>query len=152
METNVHNLPAKQSPTSGDLSLQTWSAKLQPARVTETVASLTACLALVKPVGMSGEDAQAWLTIASRELSYLPPDLLANGCEQARRTCTHHGQIVPTIIKATDEMMALRRDMAARANRKPALPKPGTGESWTPLPGELERIKREVAENLRAKF
>jgi len=100
---------------------------------------------------MAGEDAQAWLKVAARELSYLPSDLLAAGCEQARRTCTHHGQIVPAIIKATDEMMALRRDMAARANRKPALPKPGDFEPWKPGEGELEAIKREVAESLRAK-
>lgn len=151
MENNIHNLPVRQSWTSGDLSPQTLNAKLRPAPVTETVAMLTSCLSLVKPVGMSAEDTQAWLKVASRELSDLPPDLLASGCAEARRTCTHHGQIVPTIIKATGEMMALRRDMAARANRKPALPKPGDGESWTPLPGELEAIKREVAEKLRVK-
>lgn len=145
----IHRLPVRQSWTSGDLSPQTLNEKLRPAPVTETVALLTACLSLVKPVGMSAEDTQAWLRVAARELSDLPPDLLASGCAEARRTCTHHGQIVPTIIKATSEMMALRRDMARRAERKPALPKPGEGARWTPLPGELEAIKREVAEKLR---
>jgi hypothetical protein len=151
METNVHNLPAKRLPTSGDLSLPTLSAKLQPAPVTETVALLTACLALVKPAGMSGEDAQSWLRVAAKELAHLPSDLLADGCAQARRTCTHHGQIVPTIIKATDEMMALRREMVRRAERKPERTVEELFPPWKPEPGELEAIKREVAEKLRAK-
>lgn len=147
----IHNLPVRQLSRSVDLSPQTLNARLVPAPVSETVAMLTACLSLVKPVGMSAEDAQAWLRVAARELSDLPPDLLAHGCTEARRTCTHHGQIVPTIIKVTGETMAIRRDMANRANRKVELPKPGQGERWTPQPGELEAIKREVAEKLRVK-
>lgn len=80
-----------------------------PAPIHETVAMLASCLALVRPVGMAQADADEWLRVAARELSYLPGDLLADGAAHARRTCTHHGQIVPAIIKETDERLAARR-------------------------------------------
>lgn len=109
---------------------------------------LTTCLALVKPVGMSGEDAQAWLRVAAGEIRHLPPDLLADGCAAARKTCTHHGQIVPTILKETDERMASRRKLAKPAvvpkERRLSAPEP-----WQPTPEELAELRAKAAANLR---
>lgn len=111
------------------------------------MARLSTCLALVKPVGMSAEDADAWLRTATRELAYLPPDLLAEAAQVARRTCTHHGQIVPAIIKETEERMATRRKLAAPVERPQALPKP---DQWKPNADELEAIKAKAAADLAA--
>lgn len=127
---------------------QTWNEKLKPAPLTEAIARLTTCLALVKPVGMSGDDAQAWLRVAAGELAHMPGDLLEDGCAEARRTCTHHGQIVPTILKHTAERMATRRKLAV-----PTIPKErrlSAPEPWQPTRGELEALKAEAAKHLAA--
>lgn len=112
---------------------------------------LSTCLALVKPVGMSAEDAQAWLRVAAGELAHLPPELLERGCALARKTCSYHGQIVPTITKETEEeyqaMKSCAQYEARQASKAQALPKP---EAWVPVDGELERIKAEVARALKA--
>ena len=73
------------------------------------------------------------------------------------RTCTHHGQIVPAIIKHSDERMAVRRKIAAlkraaaeeadRQNRQQDLPAP---DAWKPSQAEIDRIKRDAARNLGA--
>lgn len=108
---------------------------------------LSTCLALVKPVGMNGDDANAWLRVAARELADLPPDLLADGCAAARKTCTHHGQIVPAILKETADRLAQRRKLAGPAPKREALPKP---EAWRPTTEELAALKAQVARNLSA--
>lgn len=150
-QTNVHQLPANRSSTSHALSQQTWNEKLKPAPVTETVALLSSCLALVKPVGMSSEDAQAWLRVAAGELSHLPSDMLAKGCATARKTCTHHGQIVPTVLKDVGEWYDTVAEGARRASRRSeaaaALPEP---EAWRPTLAELEKVKADIAKALRA--
>lgn len=150
-QSNVHQLPAHRSSTSRALSQQTWNEKLRPAPVTETVALLSSCLALVKPVGMSGEDAQAWLRVAAGELAHLPSDMLAKGCATARKTCTHHGQIVPAILKDVSEWYDTVAEGARIASRRSeavaALTEP---ERWTPTVDELAQIKADVAKALKA--
>jgi hypothetical protein len=144
--SEISNLPAPRSSTSLELSRRTWNDKLRPAPVTETVAQLSTCLALVKPVGMSAEDTQAWLRVAAGELSHLPPDMLERGCKTARKTCTHHGQIVPAILKDVGQWYADVAEGARIAERmaKPVerLPAP---EPWLPTTDELEAIKASVA-------
>lgn len=113
---------------------------------------LSTCLALVKPVGMSAEDAQAWLRVAAGEVSHLPPDMLAQGCAEARRTCTYHGQIIPAIIKATEEWFAAAKKNAefeTRQKERQAIPFQEP-ERWKPTPNELDRIKAEAAKALKA--
>jgi hypothetical protein len=95
---------------------------------------------------MTADDQQAWLRVAAKELAHLPPDILADACAKARRTCTHHGQIVPAIIKESADWIALRKNAARNSEPVEALPKP---DRWVPEPGELERIKAEAAANLR---
>jgi hypothetical protein len=149
MTAEIHNLPAPRSSTSGAVSQRNWSAKLQPAPVTETVALLTACLSLVKPVGMGAEDTQAWLKVAARELADMPSDLLDEGCQEARRTCTHHGQIVPCIIRVTAERLADRKRLAAPRQAEPV--ELLAHEPWRPSADELEAIKQQAAASLRAR-
>lgn len=73
---------------------------------------LTACLALVAPVGMTEEAKRDWLAVAWGTLKHLPPDLLSRGCMVARQTCDHPSKIVPTIVAETDKAMEMRRDVA----------------------------------------
>lgn len=124
---------------------------LRPASATEGTALLTTCLSLVKPVGMSAADAHAWLMTASDEIAYIPSDILADACTVARRTCTHHGQIVPTIIREAEEHLGARRRLHAAIAPAPAdAPKLNSPEPWRPTPEELEQLKAEAAASLRA--
>lgn len=70
------------------------------------VAMLSASLALVRPVGMAEKETEDWLTVACEALAHLPFRIFADGARSARHTCTHHSQIVPTIIAVTREAMA----------------------------------------------
>jgi hypothetical protein len=125
------------------------NAALQPAEDVEVVALLTACLALVKAVGMREADAQAWLNIAADTIGHLPCDLLEHACRVAQQSCTHHGQIVPRIIKETEEAYEARKRMAARPRAVAALPSPAASNviPWRPASREeIEEAKREAAE------
>ena len=98
------------------------SERLRPASNEVFRNELTACLALVAPVGMTEESRREWLSVAWKSLDHLPADLLAVGCTKARQTCDHPSKIVPTIIAETKEMMGWRRD--AVVNTQIALPPP----------------------------
>lgn len=97
---------------------------------------------------MSAEDADAWLITAAREVSYLPCDILAEACREVRRTATHHGQIVPGIIREGEERYQNRR--------KIVVPRPLPPEQqieyhrWAPTREELEALKAQAASNLKA--
>lgn len=100
---------------------------------------------------MSGEDAQAWLRVAASELAHLPSEMLARGCATARKTCTHHGQIVPAILKDVGEWYDTVAEGARRANRRSeAVAAIAAPERWTPTQDELAQIKADVAKALRA--
>ena len=60
---------------------------------------MSACLALVRPVGMNDNTATEWLAVAASEVMGMDRKQFENGCRDARQTCTHHGQILPTILK-----------------------------------------------------
>jgi hypothetical protein len=65
---------------------------------------LTACLALVAPVGMTEDSRREWLAVAWDTLRHIPPKDLASGARIARQTCDHPAKIVPAIIKAVEEL------------------------------------------------
>lgn len=95
---------------------------------------MSACLALVRPVGMTDQAATEWLAVAAAEVRDMPRSALEAGCREARQTCTHHGQIVPTILKhKPQESMALKYasdwDAALADYRKgyPAIGNTGSG-------------------------
>jgi hypothetical protein len=142
-DNNVTHLPAR----GRQLTTQSRDL-LEPAKPTEIVHQLSACLALVRPVGMGDEAATEWLTVAATTLGALPPDMLAKGAEAARKTCTHHGQIVPKILAETEEWLAMRE---AAYRPAPVYTQRQIEEArWTPAPGEIEEIKRRVAASLSA--
>ena len=85
---------------------------LEPATKQQFAVELTACLALVAPVGMDENARREWLRVAWETLKHLPPDLLAKGCRAARLKCDHPAKIVPAIIEETREWMATRRESA----------------------------------------
>lgn len=85
-------------------------ARLQPATSEDFRNELTACLALVVPVGMTEEARREWLAVAWETLKHLPADLLAAGCRKARQTADHPSKIVPAIIEATSEDIERRRE------------------------------------------
>lgn len=68
----------------------------------EALALLTTCLALVRPVGFTDDNARDWLMVAVGEVAHIPSGILANACTAARRTATHHAQIIPAIIAAAE--------------------------------------------------
>lgn len=139
-----------RSSTSGGTSLQSSRPAplpLQPVEAVEAVALLTTCLALVKPVGMSAQDADAWLTVATGEVLHLPGDILEIACAAARRTCTHHGQIVPAILKEGEELLAMRRVRLQPIPAERHLPAPAP---WRPSEDELAALKADIANRLRA--
>lgn len=87
---------------------------------------MSSCLALVRPVGMTPSEADDWLSVAVGEVIRYPASVLHHAAVEARRTCTHHSQIVPAIIEAADERMAHHRRMAELSVPidLPALPPP----------------------------
>jgi hypothetical protein len=101
---------------------------------------LSTCLALVRPVGMTVDEAEDWIRVAVGELLEYPAGVLHEAAVETRRTCTHHSQIVPSIVSAADERMAHIRRMAELSVPidLPALPPP-------PLlsDGDFERIVAE---------
>lgn len=121
---------------------------MNPTRV---VALLSSCLVLVRTAGMSNAEAEDWLTIAARELQDVPADLLEEGCSQARRTCIHHGRILPTIWGHIEERWNERKRRRFTLLEAPQPKRPTIEpQPWTPAPGELEQIKRAAAAQLRA--
>ncbi len=99
------------------------SPSLVPATSDQFRNELTACLALVVPVGMTEEARREWLMVAWETLKHLPADILATGCRAARGKCDHPSKIVPTIITETESWMALRHN-AARMSSHTYLPAP----------------------------
>jgi hypothetical protein len=85
-------------------------ASLEPVGAAKAVALVSPNLALVRPVGMTDEMVDEWLTVAGQTLARYPLDILARGCEVARNTVSHHGGIVPAVCQYCDEALAGRRD------------------------------------------
>jgi hypothetical protein len=125
---------------------------LTPATAAEFRNELTACLALVVPVGMSEESRRDWLTVAWGTLKFWPVDLLRIGCEEARRTCDHPSKIIPAIVEATKDSLQRRRDrsrddgplrIAGPTPKKPVMDRRGESMSeddTAELNGILERL------------
>jgi hypothetical protein len=104
---------------------------LSPATSRQFRDELTACLALVAPVGMTEEARGEWLAVAWATLRHLPADLLAIGCARARESCDHPARIVPAIVAETRALIARRRAALRPADPDPpalAPPDPCTPE------------------------
>jgi hypothetical protein len=69
----------------------------------DPVTELQRCFALVRPVGMTDSAAEDWLAVAVAEVRHIRPEILARACAEVRQTATHHGQIIPAVVKAAQE-------------------------------------------------
>lgn len=69
----------------------------------DPITELQRCFALVRPVGMTDSAARDWLAAAVAEVRHLRHDLLAKACAEARKTVTHHSQIIPSILAGAVE-------------------------------------------------
>ena len=54
-------------------------------------------LALVRPVSMSDDTASDWLAAAVAETADMSDYAFQAAVAKARKTCTYHGQIIPTV-------------------------------------------------------
>jgi hypothetical protein len=61
---------------------------------------------------MSEAEAEDWLGVAVGTVLDYPAGILDRASLEARRSCTHHSQIVPTIIREADLLVA--RDASLR--------------------------------------
>jgi hypothetical protein len=73
---------------------------------------------LVRPVGMAEAEVEDWLGVAVGTVLDYPAGLLDRACLEARRTCTHHSQIVPTIVREVEALLA--RDASLREASAPS--------------------------------
>lgn len=101
---------------------QSLAVHIEPATRQQFGTELTACLALVVPVGMTEEARREWLAVAWASVGHLPPDLLAKGCAEARKVSDHPAKIVPAIIAATEAEYQERKQ--PKQSWTPALPEP----------------------------
>lgn len=149
---NSPNLPAKARSTQVAGSPTSYSQRLKPADPRAVVGLLTACLALVRPVGMQQADADTWLRVAAGEVAHIPFELLDEACRVARRTCTHHAQIVPTIIRESSDHLAMLQTLGARRSpdEVPALPTPPIIPPAPEEVRELAAVIGKAADKFRA--
>lgn len=91
---------------------------LTPATKAEGTASLTTCLILVAPSGMTADERSDWLHAARLALTGIPADLLERGCKVAREKCRFASEIVPTIMgEVKDAWDRRKREQAIAAAR-----------------------------------
>jgi hypothetical protein len=125
---------------------------LRPHLLPQVMAIVATALALVRPVGMSDDAADEWLVLAANELRDVPADLLDEAAAAVRRTCTHHGQIVPAVFGVVqerwDERKRMRFKLRDRGGRRESDPAPT--EWWQPSAEELKAVKRDLARKLWA--
>ena len=118
---------SKATVSARQLGQRGTSLALQPATRQEFAVELTACLALVVPVGMTEEARREWLSVAWQTLKHLPSDLLAAGCLQARKTADHPSKIVPAIVAYAEPRLSSRKRIEREHGdpTRPALTAPG---------------------------
>ena len=97
-----------------------------PGSQAERIAILTASLALVRPVGMTADEVEDWLSVALGEVGSIPLGMFRQAASAARKTATHYAQIVPEISKAAAPLIAAADSVriAASLPVPTALPKP----------------------------
>lgn len=113
----------------------------------DRVTELQRCFALVRPVGMTDSAARDWLLAAAAECGNMSDQAFKEGAATARRECTHHGQIVPTILKAKVESAPTDRFLSDWHNSVRALAgarKPQIADQRT----EAQKLIEQATDNL----
>ncbi len=125
-------------------------AELQPASLPEFIQSLTPCLQLCAPVGMSVEDRDTWFDAAFMAIGHLPPDILKSSALKAMQIADHPSKIVPAIMKESEDWLALRRG-AARYASAPSLTYHSTFHDGLPPidPEERASVSQTMGELVR---
>lgn len=123
------------------------SVDISPAPTKVAVAELSACLTLVAPSGMTGNDRSEWLKVAHMTLRDMPADLLSRGCEKARQTCRFPSEIVPAILHELEYAWPNRQERIRAANR-PRLcsppPAPQTPAIEYVDPAEVRKLLKSI--------
>ncbi len=109
----------------------------------DPITELQRCFALVRPVGMTDSAARDWLAAAAAELRTIPPATLARACSEARKTVTHHGQIIPAIVAASAEARKPDPFAWALACHKPDQSLAGPSDRPKRIGDIVKRIGRE---------
>lgn len=71
---------------------------------------------------MAEKEVEDWLKVGVGTLLDYPAGILDKAALEARRTCTHHSQIVPTIVREADVLLARNaslREASAPSNVLP---------------------------------
>lgn len=97
-------------------------------------AMLSASLALVRPVGMTKDEVDDWLSVAIETLSHLPLHIFEKGARDARVTCTHHSQIVPAILAHTRDALMWHNRMKTEPRLRLVAPETAAPPEREPLP------------------
>ena len=62
--------------------------------------------------------------VAIAEVAHIPTHILVTACTDARRTATHHAQIIPAIFKAAEPLIAREDSILKACDIHPRLPAP----------------------------
>lgn len=89
---------------------------------------LSACLALVKPSGMTDSAVTEWLSVAAATVAHLPPVAFKEGCAKARAEARFPSDIVPLIMSTPTAKMVQQMD---------AISKPFLADHSTKRPAKL---------------
>lgn len=114
---------------------------LAPATREEFAVELTACLALVVPVGMTEDGRREWLSVAWETVKHLPSDLLSAGAAEARKTADHPSKIVPAIMAYAEPRLERRKRI--ERDYLTALPAPERPDPNYCTPEEAAEILRQ---------
>lgn len=128
------NLPSRSQPNSQ-----------RPISAAEAAAFVSSCFTLVRPVGMNEAHAKEWIAQAAKELAGFPFHRVESAARKARTACTHHGQIVPTMIKHMEGMYEWETPDELHRKRAVALSGPQTAER---LPSHIRGVIEGVTASL----
>lgn len=117
------------------------SRPASPQKVSQIVAHLTGCLALIRPVGMTDGEGDDWLASGAKTLADFPLSDVALACAEARRECTHYRETVAFVAKRCEALASKRSRLAEWSEPVKRLPKPRMSQE------DFDRI---VAERGRA--
>ena len=85
-------------------------AHLEPASRAEVCAHLAGCLAIVRPVSMTDEMAEEWISVGANDLKgRFPNDILEEACRLAREEADHHSKMLKAIIANARQLLERQR-------------------------------------------
>lgn len=123
------------------------NASQQPISQDDTITLLASCFALVRPVSMDTAAADEWLMVAAGEIAGYKRWMVESAAASARRGCSHHGQIIPHMIKHMEGLVSWRPPAELHAERQIAI---GQGRQQIEAQPAVLKLVQQAAEKLRA--